>query len=77
MLLWNIMRCFVSFYKKFSSYWLVEMNVLKLLFYLVVCYNWWLNEEVWYMKVFFGKNEIVKFLFIVVKNVGFYRGGKM
>lgn len=46
------------------------MNKLDFFFYFVVKYQRKLDDDVWYMRNSFGKNEIGKFFFIVAKNVG-------
>ena len=72
----NTARCSVSFYKKFRSHQLVEMNAPGSPFYLVVQHYRRSNEEVWYMKEPLGKNEIGKFLSTAAKNAGLHREGK-
>ena len=55
----------------------MEINAPESPFYLAVHHNRRSNEEVWYMKVHLGKNEIRKFLSTAAKNAaGLHREGK-
>ena len=52
------------------------MNAPESPFNLAVSHNRRSNEEVWYMKVPLGKNEIGKFLSTAAKNAGLQREEK-